>query len=313
MNPITSKKLDQESGFEVCTLRSAEMEVLVVPALGARILSLRDLRSGREWLDRPLGNALFRNQFGDDFTSSTFAGADECIPTIAPTQWKGRNLPDHGEAWALPWALDAEAWERNVITTRIRLPLTPLVVTRTVQVSGEEVTLDYRVENCGSAPEEFLWALHPLIAIRPGDRLELPPEVRALSVEAAAGLPGSVSFESWAWPGPGGGVQLDRLDLGGEAYAKLFAGPLREGAAAIVNPETGDRLAFRWNARENPWLGIWLTRGKFRGFHHVAIEPSNGGSDSLAIAAAGLDSPAPLAPGEVRTWRICLRLSVFPH
>jgi hypothetical protein len=64
---------------------------------------------------------------------------------------------------------------------------------------------------------------------------------------------------------------------------KAFAGPLREGRAALVNDTTGDRLGLQWDVRENPLLGLWLNRGH-AGFHHIALEPTNGAPDALDAA-----------------------------
>src|SRR6266481_4178400 len=108
----------REQGFEVFILSNQEVELAVVPELGARIISLKDLRTGREWLWHPTkGLKLFRNRAGENFESSPLVGMDECLPTIAPCCWRGRDLPDHGEVWATNWSLDLEAWERGLLRT----------------------------------------------------------------------------------------------------------------------------------------------------------------------------------------------------
>ena len=70
------------------------------------------------------------------------------------------------------------------------------------------------------------------------------------------------------------------------ACIKTYAGPLREGRAAMVNSASGDRLTVFWDTRLNDTLGVWLTRGGWHGHHHVALEPSNGCPDDLLTAAA---------------------------
>src|ERR1041385_8547677 len=91
----------REQGFEVFILGSQEVEVAVVPELGARIISLKDLRTGREWLWHPAGGRkLFRNRAGDNFARSPLVGVDECLPTIAPFSGQHRVLPDQGEGGA---------------------------------------------------------------------------------------------------------------------------------------------------------------------------------------------------------------------
>jgi galactose mutarotase-like enzyme len=310
---------EREDAFEILGLRNEFVEIKILPELGGRILSLRDLRSGREWMDRPLRPALFRNSYGDDFSKGTFAGADECIPTIAPVRWKGRDLPDHGEIWTLGWTVDEAALQDWKIRTSVDLQVSPLTFCRTITLCGEKVVLDYKVTNRGEEEEVFLWAHHPLYTIQPGDALRLPTAVHDVFVTGAEGSVASLAGTSWRWPEPRPGIHLDKLDLGGEGYAKFFAGPLLRGEAAIVNGVTGDGLEVRWDASLNPWLGIWLTRGAYMGFHHLAIEPTNGCGDALdtvlqdASAKKTGKAPLPLPPGASRSWRLGLQLTHHPR
>jgi hypothetical protein len=116
----------RHQGFDVYVIRTAAVELAVVPELGARIISLKNLRTGREWLWHPAARLkLFRNRLGDDFARSPLAGWDECLPTIAPCEWRNRLLPDHGEAWSIPWTVDEVFWERGVVKTCARLPVSP--------------------------------------------------------------------------------------------------------------------------------------------------------------------------------------------
>src|SRR5690348_2931219 len=92
----------QVQGFAAHMLNNEEVELVVVPELGAKIISLKNLRTGREWLWCPKGNLkLFKNHPGDEFSVSPLVGIDECLPTILPCCWRERALPDHGEVWNL--------------------------------------------------------------------------------------------------------------------------------------------------------------------------------------------------------------------
>jgi hypothetical protein len=247
-------------------LRSKEIELAVVPELGARIISLKNIRTGREWMWHPAGGLkLFRNRLGDDFRHSTLAGVDECLPTIAPCSWRGRELPDHGEVWSAAWAVDERSWARGLLKTSVELPTSPLRFERTIEVRGCDVRLDYLLRNRSGTDEEYLWALHPLLQLEAGDRLKLPADTRAL-----------LNGDAW----------IDAVDscLPSGGCAKVFAQPLTSGLAEIVNARSGDRLAFEWNPEENNTLGLWLTRGGWHGHHHFAIEPTNGAPDPLAQA-----------------------------
>ena len=277
-------------GFELFVLSNSHVELSVTPALGAKVVSLRNLRSGREWLWHPAsGLKLFRSQPGEDFSGSTLVGWDECVPTIAPCTWKGRALPDHGEAWNLAWDMDSGAWGRGVLKTSVRLPISGFHVTRALKLSGPAINVEYVIENPTPLAQEFLWAAHPLLALHEGDQLELTEEARRLLHDDSC--LNSLQFKE-----------------GSPACAKLYAGPLRQGRAGVFNPRTGDRLTFEWDTADCDTLGVWLTRGGWHGHHHLALEPTNGADDSLALAATEQRRCGVVPPRGKKTWCIQLRL-----
>lgn len=290
MNPTTpTTQIRREQGFDVYVLRNDSLELGVVPELGARIISLKNLRSGREWMWWPEGGQrLFRNRLGDDFANSPLVGADECLPTIAPCGWQGRQLPDHGEVWSVPWSVDATAWKCGQLRTRVKLAISPFEMERAIELSGNGVRLSYRLASWSDVEERFLWAWHPLLRLEAGDELRLPPSTRALLKDA-----GWVDAVTSTTPANG--------------CSKLFAEPVREGCAAIQNSRTGDRLAIEWDPNENNTLGLWLTRGGWHGHHHFAIEPTNGSPDQLAQAAEQKRCSVVPAHGTV-SWNVWIRV-----
>ncbi len=279
-----------EQGFAAYVLASSEVELAVVPELGARIVSLQDLRTGREWLWHPAdGLKLFRNQPGDRFEAGPLVGVDECFPTIAPCRHQGRNLPDHGELWTAVWTVDHDAWEAGLLRTSASTEILPFDFSRTIELVGSEVRLQYQLTNRSATKENFLWALHPLLRLQAGDRLELPPSTRAL-----------LNGEPW----------LDNLSVSGAGECtKVFAAPVAEGFAAISNRATDDRLEFEWSPTENNVLGVWLTRGGWHGHEHFALEPTNSDADTLS-SAAGCGRCGTIGAGQTVQWRICLRVGV---
>ena len=292
--------VSDDAGFCSVHLESDCLSVSVIPELGARIVSLRDKKSGREWLWRPSGPLkLWRNQLGDSFSLGTFVGADECLPTIGACLWNGQELPDHGEVWSGPWKPDEAAFTEGRIHTTIRLPSSPLVLRRELSLVGSALRMDYTLANVGSRPEAWLWAWHPLLSIKSGDRLELPDEVDSLFVETAK-HPDARRGEIWNWPSHTDSVRLDTLELDGDnSYVKAFAGPVQSGIARLVNEQNHTSLQLRWDAATLPYLGIWLTRGGYNGWHHLALEPTNLQADALADAAKTV---LPLAPNAQITW-----------
>lgn len=272
-------------GFHAYTIRGDRTSATIVPELGAKVVSLRNEVSKREWLWHPGEKLrLFRNPPTDLFEISPLAGWDECIPTIASCRWKDRALPDHGEVWALPWTLLSA--DKQKIALGIDLPVSPFRFERTLAWEDRALVASYKLVNRSNDEEEFLWAVHPLFAVQEGDWIDVPAETREL-----LGKP--------AW--------LDTLDLSTvpDGCVKTFASPLNEGRAAIANKVTGDRLALSWNVQEHDILGIWLTRGGWRGHHHLALEPTSGMPDSLAEHSRCAILPA----RGTRTWSVRFELS----
>jgi hypothetical protein len=265
------------------------VEISVVPELGAKIISLKNLRTGREWLWRPTDELkLFCNRAGDEFFQSPLTGIDECLPTIAPCEWQGRELPDHGEVWGAPWQVNSAAWENGVLQASVHLKTLPLEFERTMELQENEIQISYQLANRGVAEEKFLWAFHPLLKLQPGDELELPASTRAL-----------LNGADW----------IDAVDsaVPEKKCAKNFAAPVSEGFAAVKNSKTGDRLEFIWSAAENGALGLWLTRGGWHGHHHFSIEPTNAANDSLASAATQ-NRCGKISGNGSANWRLYIRV-----
>lgn len=131
-----------QQGFETYWLNNGEVELAVVPDLGAKIISLKNLRTGREWMWHPSGGLkLFRNRPGGDFSQSPLVGADECLPTIAPCSRQGRELPDHGEVWSVPWEVDFGAAKNGIRKASVRLNISPFEFVRTLELHENEMTL----------------------------------------------------------------------------------------------------------------------------------------------------------------------------
>jgi hypothetical protein len=283
--------IGQHQDFTVYTLANDEVQLVIAPELGAKIISLKNLRTGREWLWHPGGDMrLFRNQTGDDFSASPLAGIDECLPTIAPCTWRGRNLPDHGEVWSQPWQVEECVPGNSTLTTSIKLKTSPLLFRRTVCLQGNEVWLDYELSNLSGGDENFIWAIHPLLRLAPGDELELPFSTREL-----------LNGETW----------LDAITsaVPEKKLAKVFAAPISEGWVAIKNDRQGDRFKLAWDPAGLNALGVWLTCGGWHGHHHIALEPTNADNDSLLLAARGKHCGI-IAANSSMAWQLSIQVGL---
>lgn len=240
----------REDGFDVVGLANSFVAVEVVPALGGRLLSLRNVRTGREWLWRAADQrGLFSCPLGTPFEDSPLAGVDECLPTIVPCKYEGRNLPDHGECWTQAWSLDAPALASGKLHALLDLPISPLRLERTICLRQSTVSLDYAFFNLSDCPQSWLYAFHALFPIEPDDRIVLPGQVVAPSCPE------------------------------GE-YAKQFYPAKGEGQACLYRAN-GESLEMQWKSDYLPWLAVWITKGAWHGHRHLALEPTNAPEDDL--------------------------------
>ncbi|MCA1949063.1 MAG: hypothetical protein LDL24_00695 [Treponema sp.] len=300
------------AGFDAVGIRSRAVELLMVPKLGGRVVSLRNLKSSREWLwhqDRP--DWLWPNEAGDSFGTSPQAGIDECIPSVAGCFFREKQIPDHGEVWYQNWKLDSDALSHNILKSTVKLPISNMFFSRAIRMTGETSFLfEYSLENHNTTEEPFIWSLHPLKTIIEGDIIELPREVTSLRLDGGLGVPISRG-DIWSYPEPFPGIRLDACQVPGEIderCVKGFAGPLASGWAAIKNAITGDRLELRWDADFAPYLGLWINRG-LSGFHHVALEPCTGIPDSLSIAAQEWKTVKTIQGSERLEWSLNIEIS----
>lgn len=289
-------------GRPVHTLANDRVSISVAPDFGARVVSLRDLASGREWLEgwSPASARRFHAPADPaDYMTSPQAGIDECLPTITRGRVAGRDLPDHGETWNLPAPVDLEAAARGEIVSKWSLRCLPLDFSRRISLSGSTVRLAYALTNRARRATPFLWAWHPLFTLRPGDVAEAPASVRKVVFRRGDARP---------WPQAMPGCDLSRGDLAasGRRTFKGFLGPLSLGAFRL-RAKNGALLDLRWPAEVFPYVGYYVNRGRHT---HWAIEPTNGRSDSLErLVAEGDRSPLVwLAPGETREWFVTARV-----
>lgn len=296
-------------GFTAYGLRDEAVAIVVLPELGAKVISLRSAATGREWMWHSHGELrLFRNRPGDPFEQSTLAGADECLPTVAPCTVAGRAMPDHGEAWASPWEIDAAEFGKGVVCTSLRLPMSPLRLERRISLDGGHAVFEYALNNLADTAQPYLWAFHPLLPLEPDSRIELPASIRTVVATAVAGAFAADAGATLQWPEPAPGVRLDAAGLGGDGYAKLFADftGCEDGWAAVRRGT--ERLVFSFSPCEIPSVGIWFTRREWNGHTHLALEPTSAAADTAAEVEVSETSKIP--PHGERRWSFRLGIEL---
>ncbi len=299
-------------------LETPALRVITVPAKGAKIVSIFDRISGREWLLPPKNGQFRPPVYGAPFIEQDMSGWDEMFPTIdrcvypVAGAYFDADLPDHGEVWALAWQVD-ESRSTTTIHLSVWGHTLPYVLSRAIHFVDERtLRLSYEVVNAGSEPLSALWAAHPQFAADEATRIVLPAEVtQVISVQATGELPLIGQRLDWAAATTPTGVrlQLDRVrPASAQAHRKLYLPPDQPTAwASLQQGADGAWLRLSWDTRAIPYLGIWVDEGNYNPAPTAALEPSTGYYDSLARAWQN-QRVMSLLPGVPRQWWVELEL-----
>jgi galactose mutarotase-like enzyme len=192
-----------------------------------------------ELLDRGIG---VDQPSASDFVEGGACGWDELVPTVDASTWQGIDLPDHGEAWRLPWTVVEVGEDRCLMRCDGRA--LPWRLERLISL-GEVVRAEYAMANLGGKPIPGYWCSHALFSYE--DDME---------VEAGAKLMRLAATKSGKFFLPRGAVDRARLSW-----------------------RSGTAVELRWDREATPYCGVWICNGDLGGYRQVAIEPATGGGD----------------------------------
>jgi galactose mutarotase-like enzyme len=234
------------------------------PERGGRITSLR--LDGDELLDQGIGSDF---PTAPGFVASGAWGWDEMVPNVeaasypGPGAFEGVALPDHGEAWQVPWTEVMRSPSTSLMRCSGRV--LPWKLTRHI-VLLDRVQLHYTYKNVGQEPLYAYWCAHPLF------RYEVAMQI-----------------------GVEGGDRLAHLAEG--TSRKVF---LRRGSVDRVKLAWGSGSAIEiwWDRTVAPYVSVWACNGDLGGYRQIAIEPATGGADRPHLAVP----PPLLNPGEELLW-----------
>jgi galactose mutarotase-like enzyme len=305
-------------GLEAWVIESAFLRVVTIPQVGAKIVSLLDKRSGREWLVGAGDRTVRPVPYGALFHEQDMSGWDEMFPTIAASLYPGDGehhgapLPDHGEVWTLDWAV-VQASE-GCLAFAVEGRALPYRLVRTLTIHAPDtLDLHYQLTNSGRHSMPYIWAAHPLLACELEAEIVLPPEI----TKVCNTLP-----EEWGWGAPesrfdwpvavdakGKCIRLDRikaptLRCGRKFYVLPDARP---NWAGVVRRPVGDWLQLTWNSTNVPYLGLWIDEGALSHESVVAPEPATGFYDALERAWAKQEVTV-LEPGATNVWSLSAHL-----
>lgn len=282
------------------------------PDFGARVCSLTDRRTGRQWL---VDGSPCEGGAGDDapYRGREARGWDECFPTVAPCRhpaWGPARLRDHGALWGRPWLIESDD---GSLAARFEAP--NFRFERRLTLEEATVVAHYRLTGTGRHALPYLWSQHCLLAARRGWRIRLTGASGTARLTGGTAAGQAVPAQAIDWPhlpaprrdlsvvgGPVDGFALKAyLILGGQAGAEL-SGP-------------AGGIRFSVEAEDVPALGLWLDHGGWPEegpVHQLAIEPTSAGADDL-VSAEQLGQARLLEPGSVHEWAVRITLLAPGH
>ena len=277
----------QYHGLRTVRLENARLAVDVLPELGGKILRLIDKRGDRDVLWHSPRVEPHRAELHANFDDHWPGGWDEAFPGGAPSPNRyGDQLPYMGELWTTAASYRIVRNDPAGVELELDLttPITPALWTRRLSLSGDDPVLRiaYRLENVGTMPFDYNWGLHPVAAISPAHRFDVP--ARKAEVDENGGGTLGVKGDRYDWP------QFNDLDvrraLGPDAncFALHYLTELREGWVATTDTAARRGFGLVFDHSLFPVVWLWMVYGGWRGYYHAIAEPWTGYPSPLAEA-----------------------------
>jgi hypothetical protein len=258
------------------------VEALFLPELGGKCASIRDKKSGREFLSRVPGDAYKKLAYDGDYGAAECSGFDDMFPTIDRYYydrypWEGVAVPDHGEVCSLEWKHTAE---NGILHMWTHSPRFGYKFEKTISESNEGLLIEYKVTNNTQFALDFVYAAHCMIAAEKNGRIILPgvPEGEKAALVFSSGGKRGRYGSPLIWSNNEKNMTVTPDKTGTEAFKFFFDAPRTEGCCEYLYPD-GICISMKYSADKLPYLGIWINWHDFHGLCNVAFEPSSGSFD----------------------------------
>jgi hypothetical protein len=279
-------------GFRAIVVENRWLRLTILPELGGKLLSLIDKTVDREVFWHNPRTAPRPAHYGAAYDDWFCGGWDELFPNDAPAlSAAGDAYPDHGEWWALPfaWEIDTRRYHEVTVYLRRAGVVTNTLIERwiTLRAGEPHFTIRYRLHNAGPQGLDFLWKLHPALAVTEHARIDLP----ACTVQPEAAYNARLAPAAFAWP-QGRGQRGEALDMravppqASATYDFYYGTDLAGGWCALTDTATasGFGLAFDPQVFRSVW--IFGAYGGWRGHYVTILEPCTGYPYQLETAVA---------------------------
>jgi len=290
-NPVRIDANWRYHGFQALVIENSQLQLVILPELGGKLWSL---------VYKPVDREIFWHNprvtprpapYGAAYDDWFCGGWDELFPNDAPTSFAGDAYPDHGEWWAMPFAWEIASQRADEITVHCWRAgvVTNTTVDRWITVRADEprIELRYRIRNDGPQPLDFLWKLHPALAISSDARIELP----ACTILPDPAFNDRLDKQPFAWPNTHS-AQGDVVDMrvvpsvNAATCDFYYATELAAGWCALADAQAGYRFELRFDPTVFRSVWVFGAYGGWRGLYTTILEPCTGYPYQLETAVA---------------------------
>jgi len=296
-------------GMKGLVIENDKLRVVITPEFGARIVSIIYKPTETEFVWHNPGVPLMRHTHKTDVED--LSGLFDCVPTCENCKFKNWQLPMLGEVASEPWRMLKTSRKTGAIMVELqrKCEIYPLLVQKTIKLTKKDskLELNYMLTNLSDEKLEYHYSGHNTLAINPNFRIVLPPEVnvvkRGMAITDRLGNLG----DEVPWPmttdKDGKPVDLSSVGQPTEGTGEnLYTPALKRSWAAALNERRGEAIAFSFDARVFPYVLVWINRGGYQGYYHIALEPSTGRPDNLNVAVNDWKNYAVLEANSNASW-----------
>ena len=305
MSPHRIQK-EQQGEMGTLVLENEKVRAVVVPELGARILSLiyKPTETDFAWHSPEAGLKK------PDVELENVSGFFDCLPSTDPCTFKGKNLPLGGEVSSSPWKISKTEKTRNAarIMAEAKCETYPLLIRKEIALTKNKpiVTLQHELRNLSNETLEYHYSSHNTLQVTPFHRIVLPHEVTKVKL-GYAGQYGKMGDEI-PWP-ECVDIKGERVDVGKirgpceKTMENLYTARLKDRWCALINEAKQESIGFRFDGDALPYILICTNNTGWRDYYFAAIEPVTGRPDNLDVAVNQWKDFATIKPKAKVNWK----------
>lgn len=295
----------QYRGLRVIIIENELLRLTIMPELGAKIYDFIYKPADHNFLWHHPRIEPRAVPLGAPYDDNFSGGWDELFPNDAPGEFREQYLPDHGELWCQPWEYQVEHASADAVTLYLRRAgsVTATVIEKWITLRRNEARVHFRhrFTNVGLEPLDFLWKLHPAMAVSQHHRVDVPGTRAEYVAPGWSRLDDAELIFTWPMACTPDGRQTDLREVMPATAGRrdfLYITELVEGWCSLTDTQSG--LGFGLVFPKEVFTTVWLfmTYGGWRGLHTVVLEPCTAYPKDLE-AAVKLGRCGHLEPGDI--------------